>query len=92
MVNVPVWMLMVYVGSTVATISFIIWQSRQLRKLTRLAGVLSGHLHDCTGVVEAISARGNLICDACHQPIAPRTPTTIEEHEGAWTIAHDTCP
>ena len=92
MAEVPVWLLMVYTLSTVLTTAFIVWQARRIRKWTRLATVLSTALRECNGVVNALAARGNVICDACHQPIAPMTPTLIEEQEGAWSIAHDHCP
>lgn len=92
MTEIPVWLLMVYTLSTFLTITFIIWQARQVRKYTRLSIGLSHALHECNGVLTALAARGNLVCDECHQPIAPMTPTLIEEQEGGWSIAHDHCP
>lgn len=91
-VQVGVWVLMLYSLSTVAATACIVYLVVNVRKWRKLAIGLSKSLHDCSGVVSAISQRGNLICDTCQRPIAPMTPTLIEESEpGFFTISHSTC-
>ncbi len=92
MIEIHHYWLVVYIVLTWLTCSGLVWMTLQVRKVTRLNIALSHALHECTGVVSAIAARGNLLCDDCHQPIAPMTPTVIEEQEAGWSIAHDKCP
>lgn len=93
MTEVPTVLLYAYTGTLLLSAWFIFRQSRDIRKTSKLVMFLSTALHECNDVVQAISARGNLVCDECHEPIAPMTPTTIEKGENDWwTIAHRTCP
>jgi hypothetical protein len=93
MTSVPNWALMLYTLSTILSVAALVVMSMALRRWRNLAMLNGTALHECAGVVTALASRGNIVCDACHLPVAPMTPTTIEETElGKFSISHRECP
>lgn len=89
MVELHTWTLVAYTMSTVAASATIVFLCVWLRRYRRLCHGLYGMNRELGSLVEALTHRGTIYCDDCLRPIAPGTPTDVEESEsGSWRITH----
>lgn len=85
------WILYFPIGTTIAAgCAFYLYRSN--RRLIALVASMRAAMDYATGVIDALASRGVLVCDECGKPIAPKTPTAMEQNEdGSWSMAHAGC-
>ena len=86
LVQTALW-LTAWVGAIITVVL-----SRRMKR-ERLALIRAFEIiEDQSQIIDCLASRGSLVCDTCGNPIAPRTPTAIDEYEPhRWRIEHRAC-
>jgi hypothetical protein len=88
---VPGWLVLLMLGLTLIACAITVSMGRMMKTQRTLLDVQHRALTEAMAVIDCLSQRGLIMCDVCHQPIAPRTPTDMEFEDGQWSIAHARC-
>ena len=90
-INIGAWILVFPIAS-LFTAAVCVYLSISNRRYRTMAYASSDALHEAITIIDALASRGVIVCDECHRPIAPRTPTAMElRDDGKWSIAHRGC-